>query len=59
MTGKEALRILNKITAIHNYLIDDEERAAFFDLGRLTEELAQIVRIDQVSFNPTGKEDEL
>ena len=53
MTGKEALRLLEKIMAIHNYLIDDEDRSAFFELGALSEELAMIVRIDQSSFNPT------
>jgi hypothetical protein len=59
MTGKEALRILNKITTIHNFLMKGNDRSAFFDIGRLTEELAQIVRIDQFSFNPTVKEEEL
>lgn len=57
MTGKEALRILNKLTEIHNYLIKGNNRSAFFDMGRLTEELAQIVRIDQVSFIPTVERD--
>jgi hypothetical protein len=58
MTGKEALRILNQITAIHNFLINDHDRSAFFHLGVLTEELAMIIRIDECSLNPTVREDE-
>ena len=52
MTGKEALDILNQITEIHNCLIKDNDRSAFFFLGALTEQLAQIIRIDEVSFHP-------
>ncbi len=58
MTGKEALEILNKISKIHNFLIKGNDRSAFFDLGRITEELAMIVRVDQVSFNPTVEKEE-
>jgi hypothetical protein len=59
MTGQEALRLLKKIITIHNHLIKDRDREAFFDMGSLIEELTQIIRIDQVSFNPTvEKEDE-
>lgn len=58
MKGKEALGILNQITEIANYLLEDDEKRAFYQIGILTEELAQIVRIDQVSFKPTvDKED--
>ncbi len=53
MTGKEALGILDQINEIYDFLTDDNDRSAFFYLGILTEQLAQIVRIDQVSFNPT------
>lgn len=58
MSGKEALEILNQVTEIHNYLILDSNRSAFYCIGVLTEKLAQIVRIDQVSFNPTVRKDE-
>lgn len=58
MTGKEALRILNQVTEIHNFLMEDNERSAFFHMGVLTEELAMIVRIDEVSFNPTIQREE-
>lgn len=54
MTGQEALGILNQITEIHNFLIDDNDRSAFLELGRLMERLSQIARIDECSFNPTN-----
>lgn len=50
MTGEEGLRILNQVTEIHNCLIDDNDRSAFFHLGQLTEELAMIIRISETSF---------
>ena len=53
MTGEEALRIFQKMTIIYNHLILNQDRQAFFEMGTLTEELAQIIRTDQVSFNPT------
>ena len=49
MTGDEALRILNKLTEIHNFLMRDCDRSAFFHMGVLTEELAMIVRISETS----------
>ena len=58
MTGKEALRILEKVMTIHDYLINDEDRSAFFKLGALSEEMAMIVRVDQSSFNPTVEKQE-
>lgn len=58
MTGKEALRMFYKIEEIYKHLINHRDREAFFHLGMIYEELAQIVRIDQVSFNPKVKEDE-
>ena len=58
MTWKEALRIFNRIIEIHNHLINHRDREAFFEMGSITAELAQIIRIDQVSFNPTVKENE-
>jgi hypothetical protein len=59
MTGKEALDILTQVTNIQNLLIDEYDRSAFFQLGVLTERLAQMVRIDQDSFNPTVKDEEM
>ncbi len=53
MTGKEALKILDQVRKIRDFLLDDEEREAFYSIGILCEELANIVRIDEVSFNPT------
>ena len=53
MNGKEALRILNQLTEIHNFLIKGNDRSAFFYMGILTEQLAMIVRIDEVSFKPS------
>lgn len=58
MTGKEALKILEDLISIRNFLLDEDDRSAFFNMGILTEELAQIVRIDEVSFNPTIKREE-
>ena len=55
MTGNEALRILNKVTEIHNYLMEDNDRSAFFHLGVLTEELAMIIRIDECSLKPNPR----
>lgn len=49
MTGDEALRILNQVTEIHNFLMKGNDRSAFFHMGVLTEELAMIVRIDEYS----------
>lgn len=49
MTGDEALRILNQVTQIHNFLIKGNDRSAFFHMGMLSEELAMIVRIDETS----------
>lgn len=49
MTGDEALRILNQVTEIHNFLINGNDRSAFFHLGVLTEELAMIVRVSECS----------
>ncbi len=58
MTGKEALEILNEIKEIHNHLINNCDRSAFFLMGALTEKLSTIIRIDQYSFNPTVGKDE-
>jgi hypothetical protein len=58
MTGKEALRLLEKIMTIHNHLIEDEDCSAFFELGALSEELAMIVRVDRSSFNSTVEKEE-
>jgi hypothetical protein len=58
MTGKEALKLLNQITEIYDLLVNEDERMAFFNFGMLTEQLSQIVKIDQVSFNPTVSKDE-
>ena len=50
MTEKEkakfALEILNSVTEIHNFLIENNYRSAFFHMGILTENLASIVRKD-------------
>ncbi len=60
MTGKEALKILDKVTRIRDYLLEhDSEREAFYHIGILCEELANIVRIDEVSFNPTVEKEEV
>lgn len=53
MTGEEALRIFQKMTIIYNHLILNQDRQAFFEMGTLTEELAQIIRTDQVLLNKT------
>jgi hypothetical protein len=55
MNGNEALRILNQVTEIHNFLIKGNDRSAFFQMGILTEELAMIVRIDECSLNPNAR----
>ncbi len=55
MTGEEALRILNQVTEIHNFLMKDNDRSAFFHLGVLTEELATIIRIDECSLKPNPR----
>lgn len=47
MTGKEALKILNRIKEIHNFLIIGENSSIFFILGILTEELSTIIREDK------------
>jgi len=55
MTGKEALEILNQVTEIHNLLMDDDERSAFFYLGVLSEQLAEIVKIEEDLSKPTSR----
>ena len=58
MSGKEALRILNMIRQIRDCLLEEDDRLAFYKIGILSEEMSQIIRIDQASFNPTINEDE-
>lgn len=55
VTANEALRILNQVTEIHNFLMKDNDRSAFFHLGVLTEELAMIIRIDECSLKPNPR----
>jgi hypothetical protein len=50
----DVLEVLNEITTIHNYLIQNNERSAFFFLGSLTENLANRLRND----NDTPKDKE-
>lgn len=57
MTGSEAFKIREQLDEIYDYLLDGNDRRAFYYLGRLTEELSQIVLIDQCSFNPTVPKD--
>jgi hypothetical protein len=56
MTGDEALRILNQVTEICNYLLNDDEKRAFYQLGMLTEELAMKVRISECALNKREEE---
>ncbi len=41
---KEYLKILNELTEIHNFLIKENYKSAFFQLGVLTESIAQKIR---------------
>jgi hypothetical protein len=60
MKGIEALRILNQVRQIRDYLLEDEDRLAFYRIGILSEEMAQIIRVDEVTFNPSlNKDDQL
>ena len=58
MTGKEAKEILDQLTKITNNLIDEYDRAAFFEMGALCNKLATIIAVDMSSFNPTLKDNE-
>jgi len=58
MNGKDAERILCILTQIREYLLNDQDRQAFYKLGRISEELAMIIKVDQVSFNRTVHKDE-
>jgi hypothetical protein len=53
MKGKEALRVFNQVKEITSLLLAECENEAFFRLGELSERMATIVGVDDVSFNPT------
>lgn len=59
MTGKEAKDISDQLQKIAAYLIEENDKLAFYGLGRLIERLEQIVEIDKCSFNSTVSKDDL
>lgn len=44
ITPEVALEFLNEITYIHNLLCSENEKDAFFMIGKLTEQLSQRTR---------------
>ncbi len=59
MTGKEAQEILDDLRNIKYWLIEDQEKQAFFHLGVLTERMRHIISVDILSFNPTINKEEM
>lgn len=46
ISGKLALEIMNDIVEIHNQLLKEDQRQAFFNMGILIESLAERIRND-------------
>ncbi len=44
ISAKLALAIMNDIVRIHNYLMEDNIKSAFFEMGSLIESLAERIR---------------